>query len=255
MSDEVKNAEKKIPQNMVLSVLINGVQTFIMVTVLLLCIGDLVAALNTPTGYPGIEILRQATRSTAGATVLIVILSWNGLVALFSSLACVSRLTWAFARDRGLPFPDFFGRVHPTLRIPLERSHAGFDNRDATDAAELGSATAIYAILSLTNLALYTSYLQIVGSFLIHKLRGNPVPFGPFTLGKWGYAINIYAIGFLVFIVVWLPFPPFPPVTGSNMNYSGPICGFVLCAALTDWFVWGHNRFAVPTKRSVFEEE
>lgn len=111
MSDEVKDAKRRIPQSMVLSVLINGVQTFILVVVLLLCIGDPVAAIESPTGYPVIEILRQATGLTAGATVLMVMLSWNGLVALFSSLASVSRLTWAFARDRGLPFPNFFGRV------------------------------------------------------------------------------------------------------------------------------------------------
>jgi choline transport protein len=112
MSDEVKDAERKIPQSMVLSVLINGAQAFILVVVLLLCIGDPVAALNSPTGYPVIEILRQATGSNTGATVLMLMLCWNGLVALFSSLASVSRLTWAFARDRGLPFPDFFGRVY-----------------------------------------------------------------------------------------------------------------------------------------------
>jgi choline transport protein len=111
MSDEVKNAELRIPQSMVLSVLINGAQTFVLVIVLLLCIGDPESALNSPTGYPVIEILRQATGSNAGATVLIVMLSWNGLVALFSSLASVSRLTWAFARDKGLPYSDFFGRV------------------------------------------------------------------------------------------------------------------------------------------------
>lgn len=93
MSDEVKNADLRIPQIMVISALFNGAQTFILVIVLLLCIGDPVAALNSPTGYPVIEILRQTTGSTAGATVLMVILSWNGLVALFSSLASVSRLT------------------------------------------------------------------------------------------------------------------------------------------------------------------
>ena len=61
-----------------------------------------------------IEILREATGSSAGATVLMLMLSWNGLVALFSSLASVSRLTWAFAKDRGLPFPEF-------LACPLRR--------------------------------------------------------------------------------------------------------------------------------------
>jgi choline transport protein len=111
MSDEVKNAERRIPQSMILSVLINGAQAFIMVIVLLLCIGDAEAALNSPTGYPVIEILRQATGSNFGATVLIVMLAWNGLVALFSSLASVSRLTWAFARDKGLPYSDFFSHV------------------------------------------------------------------------------------------------------------------------------------------------
>lgn len=255
MSDEVKDAERKIPQSMVLSVLINGVQTFILVIVLLLCIGDPVAALNTPTGYPVIEILRQATGSKAGATILILMLSWNGLVALFSSLASVSRLTWAFAKDRGLPFPDFFGKVHPTLRIPLNALCLVLTIVALLMLLNLGSATAVYAILSLNNLALYTSYLQIVSSFLIHKLRGNHVTFGPFKLGKMGYAINIYAICFLIFIIIWLPFPPYLPVTGSNMNYAGPIFGFVLCAALVDWFLWGHKRFAVPTKRTVYDEE
>lgn len=255
MSDEVKNAERRIPQSMILSVLINGMQAFIMVIVLLLCIGDPVAALETPTGYPIIEILRQATGSKAGATVLMVMLSWNGLVALFSSLASVSRLTWAFARDRGLPFPDFFGRVHPTLRIPLNALCLVLTVVFLLMLLNIASTSAIYAILSLNNLALYMSYLQIVGSFFIFKLRGEEPAWGSFTLGKWGYAINIYAICFLVFIIIWLPFPPFLPVTGDNMNYAGPIFGFVLCAALLDWFVWGHKRFSVPTKRSVFDEE
>ena len=255
MSDEVKDAERKIPQSMVLSVFINGIQTFILVIVLLLCIGDPVAALTTPTGYPIIEILRAATGSKAGATVLMVMLSWNGLVALFSSLASVSRLTWAFARDRGLPFPDFFGRVHPTLRIPLRALCLVLTVVTLLMLLNLGSTSAIYAILSLNNLALYTSYLQIVGSFFIFKLRRGEPAWGPFTLGKWGYAINIYAICFLVFIIVWLPFPPFLPVTATNMNYSGPIFGLVLSVALLDWFTWGRKRFAVPTNRSVFDEQ
>ena len=66
----------------------------------------------------------------------------------------------------------------------------------------IASTSAIYAILSLNNLALCTSYLQIVGSFFIYKIRGGQPAWGPFTLGRWGYAINIYAICFLVFIII-----------------------------------------------------
>lgn len=253
MSDEVKDAKLRIPQSMVFSVLLNGAQSSILVIVLLLCIGDPVAALQSPTGYPVIEVLRQATGSTTGATILMLMLSWNGLVALFSSLASVSRLTWAFARDRGLPFPDFFGRVHPTLRIPLNALCLVVTIVFLLMLINIASTSAIYAILSLNNLALYISYLQIVGSFFISKIRGKVQGWGPFTLGKWGYIVNIFAMCFLVFIIIWLPFPPYLPVTGDNMNYSGPIFGFIICMALLDWFIWGHKRFSVPTKASVFD--
>ena len=119
----------------------------------------------------------------------------------------------------------------------------------------IASTSAIYAILSLNNLALYMSYLQIVTSFFIAKIRGEVPVWGPFTLGRWGYAINVFAICFLLFIIIWLPFPPYLPVTADNMNYAGPIFGVVLCAALVDWSLWGHKRFSVPTSRSVFDEK
>ena len=252
MSDEVKDAERKVPYSMVLSILINGVMTFITVIILLYCIGDPVKALTTTTGYPVIEILYQATGSKAGATVLILMLSWDGLVALFSSMASISRLTWAFARDRGLPFPDFFGRVHPTLRIPLNALLLVATIVSLLMLLNIASVSAIFAILSLGNIALYLSYLTAIIFFLIHKLRGRPLVYGPFKLGKAGYAINAFAICYLVFIVIWLPFPPFLPVTWSNMNYAGPIVGAVIIIAIVDWFIWGHKRFSVPMEKSVF---
>lgn len=152
---------------------------------------------------------------------------------------------------------DFFADLyrHPTLRIPLNALCLVLMVVFLLMLINIGSTSAIYAILSLNNLALYMSYLQIVGSFFIFKIRGEVPSWGPFKLGKWGYAINIYAICFLVFIIIWLPFPPYLPVDRENMNYSGPIFGFVVCAALLDWFIWGHKRFSVPTNRSVFDEE
>ena len=96
---------------MVFSVLLNGIFQVAFVILLLFTLGDPETALTTPTGYPIIQILFGATKSYAGTTVLLVMLFWNGIVAMFSSLASVSRLTWAFARDKGLPFSGFFGYV------------------------------------------------------------------------------------------------------------------------------------------------
>ena len=109
--DEVKDPARNIPLSMVLSVVINGGFQIGFVILLLFTLGDPATTLETPTGYPIIQILYGATKSHAGTTVLMVMLFWNGLVAIFSSLASVSRLTWAFARDKGLPFSNFFGYV------------------------------------------------------------------------------------------------------------------------------------------------
>jgi choline transport protein len=96
---------------MVASVVINGTLAFAFIICVLFCIGNLGNALSTPTGYPIIEILYQATGSKGATTALMSLIVFLGLVAMFSTLASVSRLTWAFARDNGLPFSTFFAKV------------------------------------------------------------------------------------------------------------------------------------------------
>ena len=48
----------------------------------------------------------------------------------------------------------------------------------------IGSTTAFFAILSLNTLALYLSYLIPILFWIIHKLRGFPVPYGPFKVSS-----------------------------------------------------------------------
>ena len=96
---------------MIYSVLINGLLSFAFIICVLFTLGDLDAALETPTGYPIIEVFYQATKSNAATIVLMCFIIFSGIVALFSTLASVSRLTWAFARDNGLPFSSFFSHV------------------------------------------------------------------------------------------------------------------------------------------------
>jgi len=36
------------------------------------------------------------------------------------------------------------------------------------------------------------------------------------------------------------------PVTGTNMNYAGPVVGIVIIGALLDWIISGRKRFDVP---------
>ena len=56
MAEEVKNAAVNVPRSMFFTILVNGALGFGSIIALLYSIGDVEAALESPTGWPFIEI-------------------------------------------------------------------------------------------------------------------------------------------------------------------------------------------------------
>jgi len=115
----------------------------------------------------------------------------------------------------------------------------------------IGSSTAYNAIVSLTAIGLNISYVIPISFFLLRKIRGPPLAYGPFRLGRWGIPINMASLAYLIFIIIWMPFPQVLPVTRETMNYAGPVLIVIILAALTDWQLSGHKRFQVPLPRNI----
>jgi choline transport protein len=117
----------------------------------------------------------------------------------------------------------------------------------------IGSTTAFNAILSLSTLALYVSYLIPITLVALKRLRHDThdMAWGPFHLGRWGLPINVFGIIYAVYVSIFLPFPPTQPVTWVNMNYAGPVLGAVLVFGAFDWFVRGRKHFHGPTVKVV----
>jgi amino acid transporter len=111
MSEEVRNAPVVIPRMLVQTIAINGTLAFSFILVLLFCIGDVQSVLGTGTGYPIIQIFYNATGSARAATAMQCGIIIVGFISSLGVVASVSRLTWAFARDGGLPFSPFFAHV------------------------------------------------------------------------------------------------------------------------------------------------
>lgn len=112
----------------------------------------------------------------------------------------------------------------------------------------IGSSIALNAILSLSTIALYFSYIIPIFLLVLKRLRRETINFGPFTLGKWGLWINLYALVFGIFIVVFLPFPVATPVGAETMNYAAPVFIGLMLVALVDWFARGRKFYAGPTR-------
>ena len=120
MAEEIKNADVVVPWSMLITTVLNGALGFAIVVAVLFVTTDITAALESPTGvlgYPFMQIFYDATGSKAGASVLIAILIVMDVASTIAFLATVSRLVWAFARDRGLPGWRSVSKVCPSLDL------------------------------------------------------------------------------------------------------------------------------------------
>lgn len=109
--EEVKNSAIVVPQSMIIAFLISGLLTVAISIALLFSIGDITAALTTPTKFPVIHIFYVATQSKAATTAMVAALILSLVLTTCGLLASASRLTWAFARDKGFPFSNYFAQV------------------------------------------------------------------------------------------------------------------------------------------------
>ncbi|KAJ9643988.1 hypothetical protein H2199_003854 [Coniosporium tulheliwenetii] len=262
LSEETTKSATTIPKVIMTTVVLNGTLAWLFVLVSLYSISSIDDALGTPTGFPIIEILRQATGSAAAATLMETAMLAVGIAALMGTLASVSRLTWAFARDKGLPFSDFFAHVDGHYHIPTRAISLVAVVVVLLSFINIGSSVALSAILSLSTISLYLSYIIPIACLLLKRLRvstrraapgqafvgEDAIVFGPFSLGRFGVLVNLYALCYACVMVPFLTLPTVLPLTKETMNYAGPVLGLVLLFAAVDYHVRGKRKFHGPRR-------
>lgn len=208
--------------------------------------------------------MQQATRSHAGTTAIYAFILTITMAAMFGTLASVSRLTWAFARDDGLPFSDFFKHINGSYKVPIRAIALVSVVIVLLSLINIGSSVALNAILSLSTIALYTSYIIPI-SCLVHlrlrvksKIYDSPaghaeisedkLVFGPWNLGRWGLLVNVYGICYASLLVPFMALPTSLPLSAQTMNYAGPLFGLVLLFAAVDYAVRGRVKFVGPRR-------
>ncbi|KAH7359819.1 amino acid/polyamine transporter I [Pyrenochaeta sp. MPI-SDFR-AT-0127] len=247
MCDEVKKVRTRVPRSIILTCTVNSAMLIVFATILLFYMGPLEDVVATP--LPLLWIFHGITGSKVAANALTSLIAVIFFFALFNIFASVSRLVWVFARDNGLPFSKFFAYVHPTLKLPVNALLLVGSIVTCLSLIYIASATAFNALISLQALALHISYFFPILFILLRKLRGPPPPYGPFKMGAIGVPVNIAALLYLVYVVLWMPFPQILPVTKDNMNYAGPIFGAVVLGALGHWFARASKTFKMPVIR------
>jgi amino acid transporter len=98
----------------------------------------------------------------------------------------------------------------------------------------LGSSAAFNAFTGVATICLGCSYAFPVLCSLLR--RRHDVRHAPYSLGKFGYAINIITVAWITFSIVLFCFPVAIPVTPQTMNYASVVfMGFATIATI--WYV------------------
>jgi choline transport protein len=252
MSEEVKNASKVIPTTILVVYVLNFVLMFPAILTVCYHIPSLNDALGDPTTYPAIYVLRQSM-STTWITVVLAVIVAIMCVSSINYFAAVNRDLFAFARDQGLPFSSWLGKVHPTKHLPVNASQVSSVIAGLLCLIYIGSPVAFYAITSLLTVSLLMCYIMSIGSILWRKVyRPYTIPPSRFELGRvWGIVCNGLAIIYGSWACFWSFWPTSTPVTAAGFNWASPIFGAVLVFSLFYYWFIARNSYTGPVAKVV----
>lgn len=139
--------------------------------------------------------------------------------------------------------------MSPKWGIPANAVLASLVIMGLLSLINLGSLTALNAMFTLTTGSLLASYLLSISCVLYKRLRGDALPPRQWTLGRYGMAINIVALLFLLVFFVWSFFPVVHPVELSTMNWGALIFIAVMLLSTVYYLIWGKHAYITPLER------
>lgn len=243
LQEKVEDASLNVPRAMWWSFVINVILGIAALVTMLFCIRSLEDAIEAEVPYLA---LFNNTGSTAVALVLTAIL----LILIFSgnitALATTSREVFAFSRDKGFPFSDFLSKIEKKRHVPFNAVYATSFWSAVLCLINLGSTFAFNIIISLTLLALLSTYMLSIGCVALKRLRGERLPPARWSLGRFGLPINVFAFVYCGFAIVFSCFPGSLPVDTSTANWAPAVWAGVIVLGIVTYVLHGKRHFTAP---------
>lgn len=245
MVEEIPNPGKNAPKAMILSIVIGFLTGFIFLIILLLSLTDVNLVMTDKSG-PLLQIFYQVLHNKTYSILLNMFPIVCMMFATISMMTTSSRITYAFARDNGLPLSNYLARVHSTFNVPVNALVLTSIIAVLFGCIYLVSTSALNAILSASVVALGVSYGIPIATLLI---RGRDIlpKKRQFCLGNtFGCICNIVGLIFIILTTILFLFPPETPVTLINMNYTIVAFAIIFIFAFLHWFFVGHKDYHGP---------
>lgn len=244
MCEEVPNPSRDVPRALVLSVVAAAITGFFYIVPIFFVMPDVATLLKVANGQCIGLLFKIATGSAGGGFGLLFLLLGILMFAGIGAVTAASRCTYAFARDRAIPGFGIWSKVDKRLDVPLNAILLTAAINILLSCIYFGSAAAFDSFTGVCTICLSTSYGLPV---LVSVLRGRrDVAKSSFSLGRFGYAINLIAVVWVCFAVVLFCMPVSLPVTASSMNYASVVFVGFASISVVWYLVYGRKHFKGP---------
>lgn len=140
-----------------------------------------------------------------------------------SCFASTSRQLFAFARDDGMPFPDWMKKVNPRLNVAANASYVTWGFTVVLSLIYIGSPIAFNAFISLAIVALMATYAISIGCVLWRRLT-YPATLPPvvWSLHQWGVVVNSIGLVYAIYAFFWAFWPIYWNPTAAEVRMIVP---------------------------------
>jgi amino acid transporter len=205
VAEETTNPGTSIPKAMRMTIYVGATASAFIAVALMMAVPDIQAVISGQETNPIVAIMQTAFGPFVTPIVATVVLV-SFLSNLLSIQAAVSRLVYAYARDRMVVGSAFLSRLSPGTHVPAPALILSCVISGAIICLGYFTEGALATIASYCTAGIYISFQMIVGAALFSRLRGW-TPQGQFTLGRWGYAINLAALLYGIATIINIVWP------------------------------------------------
>ncbi|GLZ84731.1 amino acid permease [Metapseudomonas resinovorans] len=224
VAEETPNPSKRIPKAMRMTIYIGGGAAMFAAIALILAVPDMAKVISGEDSDPMSTILNNAFGPLGSRLVMAVIIV-SFVSCVLSLQAAASRLLYSYARDEMVMGSSILKRLSPNTHVPAAALVVCGLLPAAIVCAGFFLQNAIAAVVAFAAIGIYLSFQMIVGGALFARFRGWQ-PSGQFTLGNWGWIVNIAALIYGVLAIVNMSWPRTPDAPWY-VNY-----GIVVTAAV-----------------------
>lgn len=248
MAEEIKDAGINVPETIACGYFLNGILGLGFIVTYCFAISNVQSVLERANGSPFLVVFEDSMGNIATsiltAMVLVIVTASN-----IAFNATTSRQTFAFARDKGMPFSSWLSQVSEKRHIPTNAIVASCLVSVILSLINIGSDAAFNAIVSLNVSALYFSYgLSMICILWRRIIYPKTLPVARWSLGRAGPIVNAIGILYLVFGIFFSFWPADAGFDQKQFNWSSVMFAGVMVGAYLLYILRGHRSYRGPAE-------